>query len=61
MTYQPINAPTAGAQAFLKDYKQEKRVTTNHVGPVHSVIVHLLTHHWPINAPTAGAQAMDYT
>jgi hypothetical protein len=32
--HQPINAPTAGAQAFLMDYPQGERAITHHAGPV---------------------------
>jgi hypothetical protein len=32
--HQPINVPTAGAQAFLTDYPQGERVITHHAGPV---------------------------
>jgi hypothetical protein len=32
--HQRINAPTAGAQAFLKDYPQGQRAITYHAGPV---------------------------
>jgi hypothetical protein len=32
--HQPINAPTAGAQAYLMDYPQEARAITLHAGPV---------------------------
>jgi hypothetical protein len=32
--HQPINVPTAGAQAFLMDYPQGKRAITHHAGPV---------------------------
>jgi hypothetical protein len=28
--HQPINAPTAGAQAFLMDYTQGERAITHH-------------------------------
>jgi hypothetical protein len=32
--HQPINAPTAGAPAFLMDYPQEERAITHHAGTV---------------------------
>jgi hypothetical protein len=32
--HQPINAPIAGAQAFLMDYPQGERAITHHTGPV---------------------------
>jgi hypothetical protein len=32
--HQPINVPTAGAQAFLMDYPQGERAITHHAGPV---------------------------
>jgi hypothetical protein len=32
--HQPINIPTAGAQAFLMDYLQGERALTLHAGPV---------------------------
>jgi hypothetical protein len=32
--HQPINAPTAGAQAFLMDYTYGERAMTQHAGPV---------------------------
>jgi hypothetical protein len=32
--HQPINAPTAGAQAFLMDYPQGEQAITHHAGPV---------------------------
>jgi hypothetical protein len=32
--HQPINVPTAGAQAFLMDYPQGERAMTHHAGPV---------------------------
>jgi hypothetical protein len=32
--HQPINVPTAGAQAFLMDYPQGERAITDHAGPV---------------------------
>jgi hypothetical protein len=32
--HQPINVPTAGAQAFLMDYPQGKRAITHYAGPV---------------------------
>jgi hypothetical protein len=32
--HQPINVPTAGAQAFLIDCPQGERAITHHVGPV---------------------------
>jgi hypothetical protein len=32
--HQPINVPTAGAQAFLMDYPQGERAITQHAGPV---------------------------
>jgi hypothetical protein len=32
--HQPINVPTAGAQAFLIDHLQGERVITLHAGPV---------------------------
>jgi hypothetical protein len=32
--YQPINVPTAGAQAFLMDYPQGERAITHHASPV---------------------------
>jgi hypothetical protein len=32
--HQPINAPTAGAQAFLMDYLQGERVITQLAGQV---------------------------
>jgi hypothetical protein len=32
--HQPINVPTAGAQAFLLDYPQGGRAITHHAGPV---------------------------
>jgi hypothetical protein len=32
--HQPINAPTAGAQAFLMDYPQGEGAITHHAGPV---------------------------
>jgi hypothetical protein len=32
--HQPINVPTAGAQAFLMDYSQGERAITHHAGPV---------------------------
>jgi hypothetical protein len=32
--HQPINVPTAAAQALLMDYPQEKRVITHHAGSV---------------------------
>jgi hypothetical protein len=32
--HQPINVPTAGAQAFLMDYPQGDRAITHHAGPV---------------------------
>jgi hypothetical protein len=31
--HQPINVPTAGAQAFLMDYPQGERAITHHAGP----------------------------
>jgi hypothetical protein len=31
--HQPINAPTAGAQALLMDYLQGQRAITHHAGP----------------------------
>jgi hypothetical protein len=31
--HQPINVPTAGAQAFLMDYPQGERAKTHHAGP----------------------------
>jgi hypothetical protein len=31
---QPINVPTAGAQAFLMDYPQGEQAITHHAGPV---------------------------
>jgi hypothetical protein len=35
--HQPINAPTAGAQAFLMDHPQGERAITHHAGPVRVV------------------------
>jgi hypothetical protein len=32
--HQPINVPTAGAQAFVMDYPQGERAITHHAGPV---------------------------
>jgi hypothetical protein len=32
--HQPINVPTAGAQAILMDYPQGERAITHHAGPV---------------------------
>jgi hypothetical protein len=32
--HQPINVPTAGAQAFLMDYPPGERAITHHAGPV---------------------------
>jgi hypothetical protein len=32
--HQPINVPTAGAQALLMDYLQGERGITHHAGPV---------------------------
>jgi hypothetical protein len=32
--HQPINVPTAGAQAFLMDYSLGERAITHHAGPV---------------------------
>jgi hypothetical protein len=32
--HQPINVPTAGAQAFFMDYPQGERTITHHAGPV---------------------------
>jgi hypothetical protein len=32
--HQPINVPTAGAQAFIMDYPQGERAITHHAGPV---------------------------
>jgi hypothetical protein len=32
--HQPINVPTAGAQAFLMDYPQGERAITHHAGLV---------------------------
>jgi hypothetical protein len=32
--HQPINVPTAGAQAFLMDYLQGEQAITHHAGPV---------------------------
>jgi hypothetical protein len=32
--HQPINVPTAGAQAFLMDYTKGERAITHHAGPV---------------------------
>jgi hypothetical protein len=32
--HQPINVPTAGAQAFLMDYPQGEQAITHHAGPV---------------------------
>jgi hypothetical protein len=32
--HQPINVPTAGAQAFLMYYLQGERAITHHEGPV---------------------------
>jgi hypothetical protein len=32
--HQPINVPTAGAQAFLMDYPQGERAITHHAGPL---------------------------
>jgi hypothetical protein len=32
--HQPINVPTAGAQAFLMDYPQGEWALTDHAGPV---------------------------
>jgi hypothetical protein len=32
--HQPINVPTAGAQAFFMDYTQEEWAITHHAGPV---------------------------
>jgi hypothetical protein len=32
--HQPINVPTAGAQAFVIDYPQGERAITHHAGPV---------------------------
>jgi hypothetical protein len=32
--HQPINVPTAGAQAFFMDYSQGERAITHHAGPV---------------------------
>jgi hypothetical protein len=32
--HQPINVPTAGAQAYLMDYSQGERAITHHAGPV---------------------------
>jgi hypothetical protein len=32
--HQPINVPTAGAQAFLIDYTQGEQVVNHHAGPV---------------------------
>jgi hypothetical protein len=31
--HQPINVPTAGAQAFLMDYPQGERAINHHAGP----------------------------
>jgi hypothetical protein len=31
---QPINVPTAEAQAFLMDYTKVEQATTHHVGPL---------------------------
>jgi hypothetical protein len=35
--HQPINVPTAGAQAFLMDYLQGEPAITHHAGPVRIV------------------------
>jgi hypothetical protein len=32
--HQPINLPTAGAQALLMDYPRGERAITHHAGPV---------------------------
>jgi hypothetical protein len=32
--HHPVNVPTAGAQAFLMDYKQGKRAISHYAGPV---------------------------
>jgi hypothetical protein len=32
--HQPINVPTARAQAFLMDYPQGKQAITHHAAPV---------------------------
>jgi hypothetical protein len=32
--HQPINVPTAGAQAFLMNNTKEERAITHHAGPV---------------------------
>jgi hypothetical protein len=32
--HQPINVPSAGAQAFLMDYPQGERAITHQAGPV---------------------------
>jgi hypothetical protein len=32
--HQPINVPTAGAQAFLMDYTQGERAISHYAGPV---------------------------
>jgi hypothetical protein len=40
--HQPINVPTAGAQAFLMDYTQGIRAITHHAGPVRvGTIIHV--------------------